>query len=90
MENDADGNFGPPFAGALPSTSTSALRFNGAASAQSTNNAADYSVTAGRGDFHQQRRRFHIDWRAPTPTPTATATSTTHTPRRHRNTDSDS
>ena len=31
MENDADGNFGPPFAGVLPSTTTSALRFNGAA-----------------------------------------------------------
>ena len=46
LDNDADGNFGPPFAGALPSTSTSSLRFNGAVSAMSTNNAADYSVTA--------------------------------------------
>ncbi len=51
MENDADGNFGPPFAGALPSTSTSALRFNGAAGAMSTNNAADYSVTPGTATF---------------------------------------
>jgi hypothetical protein len=47
LDNDADGNFAPPFAGALPSTSTSALLFNGLASALSTNNAADYSVTAG-------------------------------------------
>ena len=43
--NDADGNFAPPFAGALPSSSTVALQFNGAAAAMSTNNAADYALT---------------------------------------------
>src|SRR5206468_648785 len=47
ITNDADGNANPPFAGALPSSSLQALKFNGAAGAPSTNNAADYSVTAG-------------------------------------------
>ena len=51
MDNDTNGNFGPPFAGALPSTSTSALLFNGPASAMSTSNAADYSVTTGGATF---------------------------------------
>jgi hypothetical protein len=49
--NDADGNFNPPFAGPLPSTSTQALQFTGAAGALSTNNAADYAVTAGAAVF---------------------------------------
>ena len=31
--NDADGNFAPPFAGVLPSSSTVALQFTGAATA---------------------------------------------------------
>jgi len=50
ITNDADGNFGPPFGGALPSTTTQALRFSAAdptGAAPSTSNAADYSVTAG-------------------------------------------
>jgi hypothetical protein len=51
MDNDADGNFAPPFAGALPSSSTSALLFTGASSAMSTNNAADYAVTSGAATF---------------------------------------
>jgi len=45
--NDADGEFGPPVAGPLPSSSFQALHFNGAVNAQSTNNLADYSITAG-------------------------------------------
>jgi hypothetical protein len=49
-DNDADGNFAPPFAGALPSSSNSALLFTGATTA-STNNAADYSVTSGAATF---------------------------------------
>ncbi len=73
MENDADGNFGPPFAGPLPSTSTSALRFNGAASAMSTNNAADYSVTADAATFtNNNGDSTLVIGLAPTPTPTAT------------------
>ncbi len=42
IDNDADGNFGPPFGGPLPSSCTNALEFQGSATAQSTNNAADY------------------------------------------------
>ncbi len=49
--NDADGDFGPPFAGALPSTDTQALLFQGAADALSTNNAADYALTGGAAVF---------------------------------------
>jgi len=49
--NDADGNFGPPFGGPLPSTSTSALLFQGLFSAPSTNNLADYALTAGAATF---------------------------------------
>lgn len=49
--NDADGNFNPPFGSALPSSGASALQFQGTASAKSTNNAADYLVTAGAAVF---------------------------------------
>ena len=49
--NDADGIFNPPFAGALPSTSTQALQFTGAANALSINNAADYALTPGAAVF---------------------------------------
>jgi len=49
--NDADGNFNPPFAGALPSTSQVAVRFTGAAAAASTNNAADYALTTAQYVF---------------------------------------
>jgi hypothetical protein len=45
--DDADGNFNPPFAGPLPSTSLQALQFMFAATALSTNNANDYQLTAG-------------------------------------------
>jgi hypothetical protein len=51
MDNDADGNFGPPFPGVLPSSSTSALLFPGTSGDPSTNNAADYTVTAGAATF---------------------------------------
>lgn len=51
LTNDADGNFNPPFAGPLPSATLQALRFNGSATAPSTNNAADYSLTAGAAVF---------------------------------------
>lgn len=47
LDNDADGNFGPPFAGPLPSSGTLALQFTGSASAPSTNNAANYALSAG-------------------------------------------
>jgi len=40
--NDMDGNFGPPFGGAIPASCASALQFQGNATDLSTNNAADY------------------------------------------------
>jgi hypothetical protein len=49
--NDPDLNFNPPFALPLPSTSNQSLLFPGAASASSTNNAADYVITAGNAVF---------------------------------------
>lgn len=49
--NDGDGNFGPPWPGPLPSTCARALQFQGEASALSTNNAADYALTAGAAIF---------------------------------------
>jgi len=51
VTNDADGQFGPVFGAALPSSDTRALLFQGAATALSTNNAADYAVTAGDAVF---------------------------------------
>jgi hypothetical protein len=51
IDNDIDGNFAPPFAGVLPSSSTVALQFTGAATAMSTNNAADYALTTGAATF---------------------------------------
>ena len=40
--NDVDGNFCPPFDGAIPAICASALEFQGNATDLSTNNAADY------------------------------------------------
>jgi glucose/arabinose dehydrogenase len=83
-DNDADGNFGPPFAGALPSTTTSALLFNGASSAPSTNNAADYSVTSGAATFTNNAGSSTVVRAAaptPTPTPSPTPTATPLLPR---------
>ncbi len=51
VTNDADGNFGPSFAGPLPSSGLSALQFQGAANAPSTNNAANYALTSGAATF---------------------------------------
>lgn len=44
------GDYGPSFAGALPSTTLQALQFTGAV-ALSTTNAADYALTAGAATF---------------------------------------
>jgi hypothetical protein len=49
--NDLDGNFGPPFGSALPSSGATALQFQGTSSAKSTNNAADYLITTGAAVF---------------------------------------
>lgn len=42
----ASGNFGAPFAGALPTLGTQAIRFTGAASALSTANSSDYAFSS--------------------------------------------
>lgn len=44
--NDADGNFGPAFASALPTSSRQGVLFTGAASALSTQNSGDYALSA--------------------------------------------
>ena len=49
--NDADGNFGPAYAGALPVAGAQALRFQGSASALSLNSDADYMPTTGAAVF---------------------------------------
>ncbi len=54
--NDSDGNFGPPFPGPLPSTSTSALLFTNTASALSRSNIVDYIVTPGAATFTNNAR----------------------------------
>ncbi len=59
MDNDADGNFGPPFAGALPSTSTSALRIQRLGRCHEHEQRSELLGHGERGDVHQQRRRFH-------------------------------
>ena len=50
-DNDLDGNFNPPFGTPLPSSNTQAVRFTGAVNALSTNNLADYALTAGAAVF---------------------------------------
>jgi hypothetical protein len=57
--NDADGDFGPPFGSPFPSTTLQALLFSApdpTGSALSTNNAADYSITAGAAIFTNNAR----------------------------------
>jgi hypothetical protein len=49
-DNDADGDFGPAYGGELLA-SGAALRFQGAAGAASTSNAADYATTSGGATF---------------------------------------
>ncbi len=44
--NDVDGNFGPPFGSALPSTGGKGVLFSGAATAASTTNLANYVFSA--------------------------------------------
>ena len=47
IANDPDGDFGPPFSGALPYTGCQALQFQGLFSAQSSTNLSDYAITVG-------------------------------------------
>ena len=49
--NDPNAQFGPPFAGPLPSADSRALVFQGEASDTSTSNANDYALTTGAAVF---------------------------------------
>lgn len=51
MDNDADGNFSPPFPSALQSASDQSVLFPGPFTAPSTNNAADYIVSPANAIF---------------------------------------
>jgi hypothetical protein len=51
IDNDADGNFSPPFPGVLPHLGDDAVRFTGTAGAMSTNNAADYALSTSPATF---------------------------------------
>jgi hypothetical protein len=51
IDDDADGNFNPPFGSAMPSATTQAVFFDGAAADPSTNNLADYATTVGAATF---------------------------------------
>lgn len=46
FDNDADGNFGPAFESPLPISTRQGVIFNGLASAPSTNNEANYDLSA--------------------------------------------
>jgi hypothetical protein len=46
IDNDSNGNFGPAFAGSLPTAGRQGILFQGAFSAPSTTNAADYAFSA--------------------------------------------
>jgi len=80
--NDADGNFNPPFSGPLPSSSVSALQFQGPATALSTNNAADYLVTFAAAVFvNNAGTSFTVNGGAlPTVTMRATDSSASENP----------
>ena len=49
--NDPDGEFGPPFAGVLPSYGLQALLFQGSAGDPSSSNSKDYELTVGAAVF---------------------------------------
>jgi hypothetical protein len=51
VANDANGNYGPPWAGPLPSSTRQALQFLGAANALSVSNSTDYALTPGDAVF---------------------------------------
>jgi hypothetical protein len=55
-DNDADGQFAPCEPGPLPTGGLAALRFGGSASALSTNNAADFALTADAAVFTNNAR----------------------------------
>ncbi len=67
ITNDPDGEFGPAWPNALPSSDLQALLFQGAAAAASSNNAADYALTGGAAVFNNNAgQSFTVS--KPTPT----------------------
>jgi hypothetical protein len=54
--NDADGDFGPPVPGSLPSDGTHSLLFTNGASAKSLSNVVDYVVCPGSAAFTNNAR----------------------------------
>jgi hypothetical protein len=70
--NDLDGNFGPPFDGAIATTCASALQFQGSATDFSTNNADDY-LFKGDEIFFFNNATAGLTVIAPLPTVTITA-----------------
>lgn len=60
IQNDDDGNFGPPWPGPLPSDGAQALQFQGGPSDLSTSNAADYELTAGPATFTNNARESFV------------------------------
>ncbi len=62
LDNDDDGDFGPPWPGVLPSNGVQALQFQGGASDLSTTNAGDYELTSGAATFtNNARDSFVLD-----------------------------
>lgn len=51
LDNDLDGEFGPPYDGPIPSATTQALHFQGLFSDRSTSNNVDYALTPGPAVF---------------------------------------
>src|SRR6266705_2172107 len=71
--NDLDGNFGPPFGSAIPTSCASALQFQGSATDLSTNNAADYLLIGSPIVFsNNARTNFTVVAALPTVSSTAT------------------
>ncbi|MGQ0627735.1 MAG: hypothetical protein ACT4PL_06490 [Phycisphaerales bacterium] len=68
--NDADGNFGAPFSGPLPTSAAQALRLNANADAVSTNNAAQYTLTAANAVFNNSAGTAFTVTPPPPPGPT--------------------
>jgi len=58
--NDLDGEFGPCYPHALPARGRDALVFTGAAGDVSTDNASDYAVTDGVGEFTNNARESSL------------------------------
>jgi hypothetical protein len=66
--NDANGNFGPPFASALPSCAIYGLRFQKGATALSTSNNADYKFDTAQAESFVNNAGKTFNLSGPKPT----------------------